>query len=48
MVPAQQHLYVILVQVFGEVYHSLIHSPLSMTLLQLEATYAAAVEAICR
>lgn len=35
-------------QVFGEVYHSLIHSPLSMTLLQLEATYAAVVEAVCR
>ena len=48
LVPAQQHLYVYLMQVFGEVYHSLIHSPLSMTLLQLEATYAAAVEAICR
>lgn len=35
-------------QVFGDVYHSLIHSPLSMTLLQLEASYAAAVEAVCR
>ena len=56
-------------QVFGEVFHSLIHSPLSMTLLQviiffcykattrriiinngpqLEATYAAAVEAVCK
>ena len=48
LVPAQQYMYVNLMQVFGEVYHSLIHSPLSMTLLQLEATYAAAVEAICR
>ena len=53
-------------QVFGEVFHSLIHSPLSMTLLQvfylkyqpwminigynpqLEAAYAAAVEAVCK
>lgn len=35
-------------QVFGDVYHSLIHSPLSMTLLQLEASYAASVESVCR
>jgi len=35
-------------EVFGDVYHSLIHSPLSETLLQLEASYAMAVEAVCR
>jgi len=35
-------------EVFGSVYHSLIHSPLSQTLLQLEASYAAAVESLCR
>jgi hypothetical protein len=31
-------------QVFADVYHSLIHSPLSETLLQLEAAYASSVE----
>ncbi len=31
-------------QVFADVYHSLIHSPLSETLLQLEAAYASTVE----
>jgi len=35
-------------EVFGDVYHSLIHSPLSMTLLQLEATYAMAVDTVCK
>ena len=35
-------------QVFADVYHSLIHSPLSETLLQLEAAYASSVEAVCR
>jgi len=35
-------------EVFADVYHSLIHSPLSETLLQLEASYAAAVEVLCR
>ena len=33
---------------FADVYHSLIHSPLSETLLQLEAAYASSVEAVCR
>ena len=35
-------------QVFADVYHSLIHSPLSPTLLQLEANYASVVESVCR
>lgn len=35
-------------EVFADVYHSLIHSPLSETLLQLEATYAMSVETLCR
>lgn len=35
-------------EVFADVYHSLIHSPLSETLLQLEAAYASSVEAVCR
>ena len=35
-------------ELFADVYHSLIHSPLSVTLLQLEANYAAAVEVLCR
>ena len=35
-------------QVFADVYHNLIHSPLSMTLLQLEANYASVVEAVAR
>jgi len=35
-------------EVFGDVYHSLIHSPLSETLLQLEASYAMAVETVCK
>jgi len=35
-------------EVFADVYHSLIHSPLSLTLLQLEASYAAVVESLCR
>jgi len=34
--------------VFADVYHSLIHSPLSETLLQLEAAYASSVEAVGR
>lgn len=36
------------IEVFADVYHSLIHSPLSETLLQLEAAYASSVEAVCR
>jgi len=35
-------------EVFADVYHSLIHSPVSATLLQLEHSYAAAVESLCR
>ena len=35
-------------EVFADVYHNLIHSPLSMTLLQLEANYASVVEAVAR
>jgi len=35
-------------EVFADVYHSLIHSPLSQTLLQLEASYAMSVEAVCK
>ena len=35
-------------EVFADVYHSLIHSPLSVTILQLEANYACTVETLCR
>eukprot|EP00088_Acartia_fossae_P016501 TRINITY_DN1922_c0_g1_i4.p1 TRINITY_DN1922_c0_g1~~TRINITY_DN1922_c0_g1_i4.p1 ORF type:complete len:454 (+),score=96.93 TRINITY_DN1922_c0_g1_i4:58-1419(+) len=35
-------------EVFADVYHSLIHSPLSETILQLEASYACTVETLCR
>jgi len=35
-------------EVFGDVYHSLIHSPISETLLQLEASYACTVETLVR
>jgi len=35
-------------EVFADVYHNLIHSPLSQTLLQLEANYASVVEAVAR
>jgi len=35
-------------EVFADVYHSLIHSPLSETILQLEANYACTVETLCR
>jgi len=35
-------------EVFADVYHSLIHSPLSETILQLEASYACSVETLCR
>lgn len=35
-------------EVFADVYHSLIHSPVSETLLQLEHSYAMSVETLCR
>jgi len=35
-------------EVFADVYHNLIHSPLSQTLLQLEANYASVIESVAR